>query len=70
VLEKRGAYCCGLNPYLNPLNAKLNMNYSKDMCEKTLDILSRSVYMPLHCDWNEDTVSEKIELCKNAIKKI
>ncbi|MDF2685317.1 MAG: hypothetical protein K0S55_498, partial [Clostridia bacterium] len=70
IMEKRGAHCNGHNPYLIPLNADLNMNYTKEMCNKTLDILSRSVYMPLHCDWSEDTISNKIELCKKGIKEI
>ena len=64
VLEKRGAHCDSLNPYLNPKNAALNMDVDKYSCKKSLDILSRTVYMMLNPDWSEDYVSDKIKLCK------
>jgi dTDP-4-amino-4,6-dideoxygalactose transaminase len=55
---------------LNPLGLKENSNlrkeYSADMCPKTTDILSRTVYISLHCDWNEDKVNEVIANIRKA----
>lgn len=68
VLEKRGAYSSSMNPYDNPLNAGLNMDYSKDMCPRTLDILARTVYVMLGCDWTEAELNEKIDIIKRAAK--
>ena len=68
VLEKRGAHAGGMNPYENPKNAGLNMHFTKDSCPKTLDNLSRTAYMMMHCDWDEKTVQEKIDLIKRAAR--
>jgi Predicted pyridoxal phosphate-dependent enzyme apparently involved in regulation of cell wall biogenesis len=70
VMEHRGGHCDAMNPFLMPANKGLNMEYSKDMLPHTLDILKRTVYISIHCDWTEDTVCEKIRAIKNAIKAI
>lgn len=53
IMERRGA----LNPLMDPFkmeaNKGLNMNYSADMCPKTLDYLSRTVYVPVSPNWND-----------------
>lgn len=70
VLEHRGGHCDAMNPFLMPANKGLNMEYSKDMLPCTLDILKRTVYINMHCDWTEDTISEKIKAIRNAIKAL
>jgi dTDP-4-amino-4,6-dideoxygalactose transaminase len=62
VLEKRGAHVNAYDPFQNPQNAGLNMNYTPDMCKTSLDILSRSVYFPVNPDWTKEQIREKIEL--------
>jgi hypothetical protein len=64
VMEKLGGHCDTANPYLNPLNRGLNMDFNPDSCPKTLDYLSRTVYMGLHPDWDEAAVAEKIALVR------
>jgi dTDP-4-amino-4,6-dideoxygalactose transaminase len=63
ILEKRGAHVNAYNPFLSPLNEGLNMDYSLDMCSKSLDILSRSVYMAINPDWTDAVIQEKINRC-------
>jgi dTDP-4-amino-4,6-dideoxygalactose transaminase len=46
ILIKEGAAHPAMNPYLMPANAKCRMNYSKDMCSRSLDILNRTVMVP------------------------
>lgn len=60
VLGKRGAGTSFQNPYLLPQNQGLQTDYSPDMCPRTLDYLSRSVYLPLHCDWDDGVIDDKI----------
>jgi dTDP-4-amino-4,6-dideoxygalactose transaminase len=68
VMEKRGGHCDSANPYLNPVNKGLNMNFGPDSCPQSLDFLSRTVYMSMHPDWNDAVIAEKIELIKKACR--
>lgn len=70
ILEHRGGHCDAMNPYLMPANKGLNMEYSKDMLPHTLDILKRTVYIGLHCDWSEDVIREKIKAIRSATKAL
>lgn len=63
ILEKRGALHPLMDPFKMEANKKIIPNYTKDMCPKTLEILSRAVYIPVNPDANErelDTLAEKI----------
>lgn len=59
---------------LNPLNLKENSSlrkeYSADMCPVTTDILSRTVYINLHCDWSEEKVNDVIKSIREAASTI
>ena len=66
ILEHRGAHCDELNPFLMEANKGLQMDYSVDMLPKTLDILKRTVYFSLHCDWDEAKINETIEGIRKA----
>lgn len=68
ILEHRGGHCDAMNPYLMPLNKNLNMEYSLDMLPRTLDILKRTVYISLHCDWTDQIIDEKINAIKRAME--
>jgi dTDP-4-amino-4,6-dideoxygalactose transaminase len=70
VLEKRGAHITGMNPYFSPENANLHKDVSTDSCPKTLDCLSRTVYLMINCDWNDAEVNQKIETLKTAAKAL
>jgi dTDP-4-amino-4,6-dideoxygalactose transaminase len=70
ILSKRGAHSEGLNPYRNPLNQGLNMDFHKDSCPRTLDILSRSVYHSVHCDWDGDKIRETVLKLSEAAETV
>jgi dTDP-4-amino-4,6-dideoxygalactose transaminase len=64
ILEKRGAHVDAFDPFRNKKNAGLNMKYSADMCKKSLDLLSRTVYFLIDPNWTDDEVARKIELLR------
>ncbi len=71
IIEKRGGHCDAVNPYLMAENALLNKEGANaDACPKSLDILKRTVYVSLHCDWTEEQINERIDSCKKAFAKL
>lgn len=70
ILEKRGAHISAMNPYENPANAGLRLDTREDSCPRTLDILSRTVYQMLNCDWTEAELAEVIEKIRQAAKAL
>jgi len=67
ILQKRGAHHEALNPYRFPENQGLRMDYSKDMCPRTLEILRRTVYINLNPDWTEEELKMRIDSCQQAL---
>lgn len=53
IMEKRGALHPAMDPFRMKENQGLNMSYSSDMCPKTLDLLSRTLYIGIDPDWTE-----------------
>ena len=70
ILEKRGAHISAMNPYENPANAGLRLDTREDSCPQTLDILSRTVYQMLNCDWTDAELAEVIEKIRQAAKAL
>ena len=70
ILEKRGAHISAMNPYENPANAGLRLDTREDSCPRTLDILSRTVYQMLNCDWTDAELAEVIEKIRQAAKAL
>jgi dTDP-4-amino-4,6-dideoxygalactose transaminase len=58
IMRKQGAHHPDLNPYNLPANQKLEIEYTEDMCKDSLEILSRCVLMPMHCDNSEKVVDQ------------
>jgi dTDP-4-amino-4,6-dideoxygalactose transaminase len=48
VLMREGAGHPAMNPYLMPANSGCRMDYSRDMCGRSLDILDRTVMIGMH----------------------
>jgi len=69
VMEKRGAHCESANPYKYEANKGLNMDFGPKSLPNTLDILARTVYMPMNPDWDSAKIDEKIKLIKSAYNK-
>lgn len=69
IMNKRGSHHPALDPFKLPQNKDLNMNYSHDMCPKTIDILSRTVIVGMNPDWTEAEIMAKAEACIKAAKE-
>ena len=65
ILEKKGAF----HPLMNPFNFEANKNveYSEDMCEKSLAILKKCAHISIDCDWTEAQIKELAEKIKSAL---
>lgn len=50
ILRYQGAHHPSLDPFKIEANRKCRVEYSMDMCQKSLDILNRSVLVPMHPD--------------------
>lgn len=70
ILSKRGAAHPDMNPFNFPQNKNLNMNYSKDMCKTTLEILKRAAFISINPDWTEEEIDQRIEACRRGVKKL
>jgi dTDP-4-amino-4,6-dideoxygalactose transaminase len=53
VLMGMGAAHPEMNPYNHPANAECRRSYSRDMCARSLDILNRTVMVPMHPNHSE-----------------
>lgn len=66
LIEKRIMHHPDMNPFNFPKNQGLRMDYTDEMCERTLGILRRTVYISINPDWTEEQVSKYIEQCRSA----
>jgi len=66
IIEKRGAFHPGMDPFKMEANRGLNFNCTPDACPRTLDVLSRAVYIWVNPDWTEQKMEKLIAACKNA----
>ncbi len=67
IMEKRGALHPAMDPFKMELNKDLQMDYSLDMCPRTLDYLARTAYIAINPDWTEVEVAKVAEIINNAI---
>lgn len=70
IMLKRGAVNPKNDPFLRPENQGLNMNYTPDMCQKTIDLLARTVILFINPDWTDDERQKKIDELKAAAAKV
>ncbi|MBR5680972.1 MAG: DegT/DnrJ/EryC1/StrS family aminotransferase [Clostridia bacterium] len=59
VMEKRGALHPLMDPYKMEANRGTQDDYTSDMCQATLDLLSRTAYLAINPDWSESD-AEKV----------
>lgn len=57
IMEKRGALHPAMDPFKMAENQGLQMNYTMDMCPRTLDLLSRTAYVAINPDWTEEDIA-------------
>lgn len=60
ILIREGAAHPAMNPYLMPANAKCRMDYSKDMCARSLEILNRTVMVPTNPEHTDAQIDDMI----------
>lgn len=70
VMMKRGALNPKLDAFLIEENQGLNMNYTPDMCQNTLDTLAKTVAVFINPDWTDEEIQKKAEELKNAAAKV
>ena len=66
ILDHRGGPYPALNPYAMEENRKCRMDYAVDMCDASLDILSRTVFVQTHPDFTNKQVRELIAKIQKA----
>ena len=67
IMEKRGAPHPAMDPFKMKENQGLQMDYTMDMCPRTLDLLSRTAYINLHPDWSDETIENTAKIINKAL---
>lgn len=70
VLDKHAGPTDRFNPYLDPRNAECAKGQDANCCLKTLDILSRTVYIMMNCDWTDEEIDAVVEKIKTGAKAV
>lgn len=70
IMEKRGAYNPLMDPFKMEANKDIIPDYTDDMCPKTLEILARTVYVPINPDMNDEAVTQLIRECREILKTL
>ena len=60
ILIREGAAHPAMNPYLMAANAKCRMDYSPDMCARSLEILNRTVMVPTNPEHTDAQIDDMI----------
>ena len=66
IFARRGAHHRALDPFHLPANRRCRRNYTKSMCARSLDILSRTVMLGNHPDRKRGEVTARIRKIKSA----
>jgi len=64
IMEKRGALHPAMDPFKMEANQGLQMDYTPDMCAKSLDLLARTAYLGINPDWNDADIANIGEILK------
>lgn len=70
IFDKQGAPHPAINPYNLPENQDCRMDLKKDSCQKSLDILNRTVLIGTHPNRKQSETDAMIERILAAAKKI
>ena len=64
IMEKRGALHPAMDPFKMEANQGLQMDYTPDMCEKSLDLLRRTAYLMINPDWTDADIAHVADILK------
>lgn len=67
IMNKVGALHPLMDPFKMEANRDIVPEYREDMCPKTLDYLSRTVYISLHPDWDSDKLNALVKDIRAAL---
>ncbi len=70
LVEKRIMHHKAMNPFYFPQNQGLRADYSPSACPKTLELLRRTVFMPMNPELKDDQIDAMAEQIVNAAAKI
>lgn len=70
IMEKRGAYHPLMDPFKMEANKDIIPDYREDMCQATLERLSRVVYVPVDPDDTTEQLDAKISVYKKAFASL
>ncbi len=68
ILQHRGGHHPAMNPFLFKENRGCRMRYTRDMCEQSLEILGRTVFVQTHPDRDAAEVEVLIERIRAAAR--
>jgi len=67
IMQKRGAFHPLMDPFKMEANKDIVPDYREDMCQRTLDILSRTCYVGIGPDLTQENLDAKIKGIKEAM---
>lgn len=70
IIEHRVGHHPAVNPFNHPANQGLRINYDREMCPRTSDLVQRAVLMNMNPDWTDAEVQERIAACAKAAKAL
>jgi len=70
IMERRGSYHPALDAFRRPENKGAQMEYSPDMCPRTLDILARTVFLSIRPEWKAAEVRRRAKACCAAADEL
>lgn len=69
IMEKRGALHPLMDPFKMEANKDIVPDYRADMCQKSLDILSKVVYIAVQPDWTQEELDHRAAQIRAALQK-
>ncbi len=70
ILEKRGYHHPAMNPFKFAENKGSKVKYTKTMCPRTTDLLSRAVFCGINYAWNAADVKKRVTALKKAAAEL
>jgi len=70
VMNKVGALHPLMDPFKMEANREIVPDYNENMCPKTLDLLSRAVYLSVNPDWTKEQMDQKVEVILKALEAV
>ncbi len=70
IMQKRGALHPLMDPFKMEANRDIVPDYKDDMCPKTLDLLSKAVYIRVDADLTREEMDKRIAVLRRALVSV